>query len=61
MGETRPLPRPAHASWLNQVKIYFSVIQGKILTPSDFADLGEVEERLLAFEGRYEHSAATFE
>jgi len=40
---------PVHASWLNQVEIYFSVIQRKVLTPNDFADLGEVEERLLAF------------
>jgi len=44
-----------------QVEIYFSVIQRKVLTPNDFADLGEVEERLLAFERRYEQSAAPFE
>ena len=50
---------PVHASWLNQVwEIYFSVIQRKVHTPNDFADLGEVEERLLAFERRYEQSAA---
>ena len=53
---------PVHASWLNQVwEIYFSVIQRKVHTPNDFADLGEVEERLLAFERRYEQSAAPFE
>ena len=52
---------PVHASWLNQVEIYFSVIQRKVLTPNDFADLGEIEERLLAFERRYEQSAAPFE
>ena len=52
---------PVNASWLNQVEIYFSVIQRKVLTPNDFADLGEVEERLLAFERRYEQSAAPFE
>jgi hypothetical protein len=43
------------------VEIYFSVIQRKVLSPNDFADLGEVEERLLAFERRYEQSAAPFE
>ena len=43
------------------MEIYFSVIQRKVLTPNDFADLGEVEERLLAFERRYEQSAAPFE
>ncbi len=52
---------PVHASWLNQVEIYFSVIQRKVLTPNDFADFAEVESRLLAFERRYEQSAAPFE
>jgi len=28
-----------HASWHNQVEIYFSVIQRKVLTPNDFTDL----------------------
>ena len=32
------------------MEIYFSVIQRKVLTPNDFADLGEVEERLLALD-----------
>jgi len=27
---------PVHASWLNQVEIYFSIIQRKVLTPNDF-------------------------
>ena len=39
---------PVHASWLNQVEIYFSVVQRKVLTPNDFASLQEVEQRLLA-------------
>ncbi len=52
---------PVHASWLNQVEIYFSVIQRKVLTPNDFADLAEVEARLLAFERRYEQTATPFE
>ena len=52
---------PVHASWLNQVEIYNSIIQRKVLTPNDFADLAEVEQRLAAFERRYERSAAPFE
>jgi len=52
---------PVHSSWLNQVEIYHSVIQRKILTPNDFVDLGEVERRLLAFERLYELSAKPFE
>jgi len=52
---------PVHASWLNQIEIYFSVIQRKVLTPNDFADLAEVEQRLLDFERRYETAAQPFE
>jgi len=52
---------PAHASWLNQVEIYFSVVQRKVLTPNDFADLADVESRLAAFERRYEQTAVPFE
>ena len=31
---------PVHASWLNQIEVYFSVVQRKLLTPSDFANRG---------------------
>lgn len=41
---------PVHASWLNQVEIYFSKIQRKVLTPNDFANLEEVEQRLHLYE-----------
>jgi DDE superfamily endonuclease len=52
---------PVHASWLNQIEIYFSVVQRKVLTPNDFATLADVEARLLSFERRYAHTAAPFE
>jgi DDE superfamily endonuclease len=41
---------PVHASWLNQVEIYFSLVQRKVLTPNDFASLAEVEQRLRLYE-----------
>ena len=41
---------PVHASWLNQVEIYFAKVQRKVLTPNDFADLKEVEQRLRLYE-----------
>ena len=41
---------PVHAIWLNQVEIYFSIIQRKVLTPNDFASLEEVEQRLRLYE-----------
>ncbi len=52
---------PVHSSWLNQIEIFFSIVQRKVLTPNDFTDLGEVERRLLAFERRYEEAAKPFE
>lgn len=52
---------PVHASWLNQVEIYFSVIQRKVLTPNDFTDLDDIEAHLAAFERRYEQAAKPFE
>ncbi len=47
------VPLPVHASWLNQIEIYFSIVQRKVLTPNDFTDLEEVRQRLLDFEGYY--------
>jgi hypothetical protein len=41
---------PVHASSLNQVEIYFSIIQRKVLTPNEFASLEEVEQRLRLYE-----------
>jgi DDE superfamily endonuclease len=51
---------PVHASWLSQIEIYFSVIERKVLTPKDLADLDVLPERLLAFQGRYEQVAQPF-
>src|SRR5215208_4140401 len=51
---------PTHASWLNQIEIYFSVVQRKVLAPNDFADLEVLGERLIAFQQRYERVAEPF-
>jgi len=56
-----PVHTPVHASWLNQVEIYFSVVQRKVLTPNDFTSLGELEDRLLRFQDRYQQIAAPFQ
>jgi transposase len=52
---------PVHASWLNQIELYFSVVQRKVLTPNDFTDLAEVEQRLLGFQRRYQQTAMPFD
>lgn len=56
-----PVHGPIHASWLNQVEIYFSILERKALTPNDFRSLGEVEERLLAFERYFESIGEPFD
>jgi hypothetical protein len=52
---------PIHASWLNQIEIYFSILQRKALTPNDFPSLAAVEERLIGFQSYYETIAKPFE
>ena len=52
---------PVHASWLNQIAIYFSIVQRKVLTPNDFDTLNAVAERLQQFRKRYEQVAKPFE
>lgn len=52
---------PVHASWLNQIEIYFSIIQRKVLTPNDFPNLEVLADRLQRFERHYEAIAKPFE
>jgi transposase len=44
---------PVHASWLNQIEVFFSIVQRKVLTPAVADNLEELETRLLAFEAEY--------
>ncbi|MFI5784056.1 IS630 family transposase [Nocardia sp. NPDC051570] len=52
---------PVHASWLNQVEIFFSIVQRKVLSPNDFTSLDQIEDRLTAFGRRYNQTARPFE
>jgi transposase len=56
-----PVHTPVHASWLNQIEIYFSILQRKVLTPNDFRSLAQLQERLLNFQEHYESVARPFE
>ena len=51
---------PVQASWLNQVEVYFSIIQRKALSPNNFTDLDVIEQRLTRFEVRYNTAAKPF-
>ncbi|MEV8312178.1 transposase [Streptomyces flavidovirens] len=52
---------PVHASWLNQIEIFFSIVQRKVVQPNDFTDLAEVRNRLRRFEDRYNATAQPFQ
>ena len=56
----QPVHLPVHASWLNQIEIYFSILKRKALSPIDFASLEELEARILGFQERYGHIAKPF-
>lgn len=56
-----PVHTPVHASWLNQVEIYFSVLQRKALTPNQFHSLSDLEQRLLSFQEHYAQVAKPFQ
>jgi len=51
---------PVHASWLNQVEIYHSIIQRKVLDPNDFQDTAALAKALDDFADRYNQIAEPF-
>jgi hypothetical protein len=52
---------PVHASWLNQIEIYFSILERKALTPNDLADLPQARDRLLGFGEEFRRRAEPFD
>ena len=52
-------PRRSNAPGLPD-EIYFSVVQRKVVTPNDFYDLADVENRLMAFQDIYNFAARPF-
>jgi DDE superfamily endonuclease len=51
---------PTHSSWLNQIEIYFSIVQRKVLTPLDVANKDTLSSRLLDFQDYYQETAKPF-
>jgi hypothetical protein len=51
---------PIHASWLNQIEVYFSIVQRKLLIASDFESLAELKRNVMAFQARYHRAAKPF-
>ena len=56
-----PVHLPIHASWLNQIEIYFSILQRKVLTPPAAASLNDLAADILGFQAGYEVLAKPFE
>lgn len=52
---------PVHASWLNQIEIYFSILQRKALTPDDFDSQNAISRRILDFQDHYQQIAHPFQ
>lgn len=52
---------PIHASWLNQIEIYFSILQRKVLAPNDFSSLHALQEAIYQFRNYYETIAKPFD
>jgi hypothetical protein len=52
---------PIHASWLNQVEIFFSIVGRKVIKPGDFTNPEELTQRLLAFQDRYNATGEPFD
>ena len=61
-GKTRP-SRPVLNITVRGTynEIYFSVVQRKLLTPDDFADLDNLAGKITAFEHRYNNAARPFD
>jgi len=48
---------PTNASWLDQIEIWFSLLQGKLLQPNHFTSCDELEQAILEFIARYNQTA----
>ncbi len=59
-GNTIQVHTPVHASWLNQIETYFSVVQRKVRTPNEFPDLETRQQTLWDFQAHYQTIARPF-
>ena len=60
-ANARLIHLPVHASSLNQIELYFSILQRKALTPNDLPTLDALAERVLGFGEQYRQIARSFE
>ena len=51
---------PKHASWLNQVEIFFSILARRLLKHGHFDSETDLATQMLAFVEHYNHTAQPF-
>jgi transposase len=51
---------PTHASWLNQVELFFSILERRLLRRGEFSSVDELAERIIAFIEDYNRRAKPF-
>jgi transposase len=51
---------PTHASWLNQVELFFSILERRLLRRGEFESVEHLAERVIAFIKDYNRKAAPF-
>ena len=51
---------PPHASWVNQVELFFSILQRKVLRNGNFTSRDDLTDKLLAFIADYDQTARPF-
>lgn len=51
---------PTHASWLNQVELFFSILERRVLRRGEFSSVDDLAQRVIAFIKDYNRRAAPF-
>lgn len=51
---------PPHASWVNQVELFFSILQRKVIRNGDFTSRDDLIAKLLGFIADYDQTAGPF-
>jgi hypothetical protein len=51
---------PTSASWLNQVEVWFSILQGQSLSGTSFTSLKQLQEYIDAYVNAYNDKAEPF-
>jgi transposase len=51
---------PTHASWLNQIELFFSILQRRLLRRGEFDSVDDLADRIIAFIKDYNRRAAPF-